>query len=112
MTTYLDYAALSAIIYNSIRGQNNILTNLPAGWELLPISSSSITSTLTGFNAAAYRNTATGANCWGRSPIEFSQIHRTVFQQVLTAISVSCNSISKKYYLMNPSAMSSPRRAS
>ena len=56
MTTQFDYAALSAHIYNNVRGPLNVLST-PTGWELLPVSfgiGGAIASFITGFTAAAY----------------------------------------------------------
>lgn len=39
MVSQYDYAALSAHIYNNVRGSLNVLST-PTGWELLPVSSS------------------------------------------------------------------------
>lgn len=50
MPTLLDYAALSAIVYNDVRGKNNKLLHLPNGWsEILSDSNP-------GFTAGAYEN--------------------------------------------------------
>ena len=46
----LDYAALSAIIYNDIRSDKNKLTNSPSGWSQILDDSNA------GFSAGAYRN--------------------------------------------------------
>ena len=59
MVTKLDYAALSAFVYNNIKKGGNKLSTLPLGWTELPIypnGINGITSTFTGFNARAYRN--------------------------------------------------------
>jgi len=57
MPTYLDYAALSALVYNDARGQKNKLpTPQVEGWIELPLNSN---SSITGFTAAAFQNTQT-----------------------------------------------------
>ena len=53
MATVFDYAALSTLVYNDVRGVDNRLT-VPKGWTEI-LSDSNL-----GFSAAAYRNTATG----------------------------------------------------
>jgi hypothetical protein len=55
MPTYLDYAGLSAIVYNNIKDPSNVLTSLPPGWSELPIypngtAANSGLSVITGFN--------------------------------------------------------------
>jgi hypothetical protein len=55
MATKEDYAALSAFVYNNVRGPINNLST-PTGWTLLTTSDTN----LTGFTASAFRNTATG----------------------------------------------------
>ncbi len=56
MATDIDYAALSAIVYNNVRADPNKLTNLPAGWTLLPIYPNGVASSVTGFTALAFTN--------------------------------------------------------
>lgn len=55
MISQFDYAALSAVVYNNVRGQDNKLT-LPTGWTELPIYPNGIVSSITGFTARAYSN--------------------------------------------------------
>ena len=50
MATLLDYAALSAIVYNDVRQDENVISPLPGWTEIL-----SDTGSL-GFTASAYRN--------------------------------------------------------
>ncbi len=50
MATSLDYATLSAITYNDVRGNLNKLGNLPAGWSQYLYTSNP------GFTAGAYKN--------------------------------------------------------
>ena len=57
MASYVDYAALSAFIYNNARGNSNQIS-IPqaAGWAELPIDPS---TDFTGFTAAAFQNSQT-----------------------------------------------------
>ncbi|MDD5385396.1 MAG: hypothetical protein PHG89_11020 [Gallionella sp.] len=50
MTTQLDYAALSAIVYNDVRSDPNKLASLPTGWSVILFDSNP------GFTASAYQN--------------------------------------------------------
>ena len=49
MATLLDYAALSAIVYNDVRKSENVISPLPGWTEILSDSN-------LGFTAAAYQN--------------------------------------------------------
>src|SRR3990172_4972636 len=53
MTGLLDYAALSATIYNNARGAANVIANLPAGWSQVNYIPG---GGLNGFTAGAYKN--------------------------------------------------------
>jgi len=53
MVNFLDYAALSATIYNNERGSGNILGNFPTGWNSIGYIPG---GGLNGFTAGAYRN--------------------------------------------------------
>lgn len=52
MATKEDYAALSALVYNNVRGPLNNLST-PTGWTELPIYPNGIASFITGFTARA-----------------------------------------------------------
>lgn len=78
MPTKEDYAALSAFVYNDVRGKYNLL-ELPQGWTQLPTVPNSITSAITGFTAVAFTNGSeiiisykgTDTVSWGQTAQDF-----------------------------------------
>ena len=65
MASKVDYAVLSAVAYNNIRGADNVLAPLPSGWALADFAHSAL-NRLDALKGACLANTGCNSSCRAR----------------------------------------------